>query len=77
MNSCLHQLMNTVDAAGLNRPEDFVDDSFALFATALSKLPPEKREKALLEIECGALRDAVSQFDKPRYPKLDGDGRAN
>jgi hypothetical protein len=75
MNSCLHQLMDTVNAAGLNRPEDFVEDGFALFATAIAKLSPEKRERLLLEVECGALRQAVSQFERPFYPRANGSGK--
>jgi hypothetical protein len=68
MNTCLHTLMDAVDAAGLER-RDFAEDAFALLATAISKLPPEERELVLGKIECGDLRQAVSQFDRPTYPK--------
>jgi hypothetical protein len=72
MNSCLHQLMDTVDAAGIE-PKDFLADSFSLFALSISKLDPEAREHCLLRIECGELRDAVKKFDSP-YPKANGGG---
>jgi hypothetical protein len=77
MNTCLHQLMNTVEAAGLDTPDDFSRDAFALHALALSKLPAEARERALQEIECGRLRQAVSLFDRPTYPKANGKGGAH
>jgi hypothetical protein len=73
MNTALHKLMDVIDAAGLSRP-DFVEDGFALFATAISKLPAAERERVLQEIECGALRDAVGQFDRPQYPRANGKG---
>jgi hypothetical protein len=74
MNTCLHRLMDVIDTAGLT-PPDFAEDGFALFATAISKLPPAERERVLQEIECGALRDAVKRFDVPRYPQTNGTGK--
>jgi hypothetical protein len=73
MNTALHQLMNVIDAAGLSQP-DFVEDGFALLALAISKLPPEERERVLLKVECGELRDAVGRFERPQYPRANGKG---
>jgi hypothetical protein len=72
MNTCLNHLMDVVNAAGIE-PQDFLKDSFALFAAAVWKLPPEERENCLLRIECGELRDAVSKFERS-YPKANGKG---
>jgi hypothetical protein len=38
--------MDIVDAAGL-QPEDFLRDSYSLFATALSKVPVAARERRI------------------------------
>jgi hypothetical protein len=35
MSSALHELMDVVDAAGFERPEDFFADAFRLLALAL------------------------------------------
>jgi hypothetical protein len=67
--TALSALMDTVDAAGFDTPDDFSRDAFALHALALSTLPAEARERALQEIECGLLRQAVGRFERPTYPK--------
>jgi hypothetical protein len=69
----LNVLMDAVDAAGFDTPNDFSRDLFALHALALSTLPAPARERALLAIECGGLRQAVQQFDQPSpYPRASG-----
>jgi hypothetical protein len=73
MNSALHELMNVIDAAELE-PENFAGDAFTLHALSIAKLPPEERERALLKIDCGELRAAVSKFERPSYPKPNGHG---
>jgi hypothetical protein len=73
MNTVLHKLFDVVEAGGLTRP-DFVEDSFTMLATAIAQLPPEERERCLLKIEAGDLRQAVAQFERPSYPKANGKG---
>jgi hypothetical protein len=68
MNSCLSRLFDVVEDAEPYRVIDFFNDSFAMTATAISKLPAEERELALAEIECGRLRAAVAKFERPVYP---------
>jgi hypothetical protein len=71
MRTSLHQLMDTVDAAGFDSVDDFVADAHALFALALSKLPAAEREHVLFAIEGGLLRQDVMRFERPSpYPKL-------
>jgi hypothetical protein len=72
MNTCLNELMDTVENAGIY-PRDFAEDSFALLALALSKLELAERERVLGKIECGDLRNAVALFEPLHttpYPRV-------
>jgi hypothetical protein len=70
----LDQLMNVIDGGRLERRE-VLDNSFALYALAISLLEPEERERVLAEVECGRLRSAVGQFDRPSpYPRTGNEG---
>jgi hypothetical protein len=75
MITALNQLFDVVEAAGLTCP-DFVEDSFAMLATAIAKLPPEERKRVLAEVEGGRLRDATKLFDglPSPYPRTAGKG---
>jgi hypothetical protein len=68
--TAINQLMDTVNAIGFDRPEDFVEDANCLLAMALAMLPAAQREEALREIEGGILRQMTSLFGKPSYPKV-------
>jgi hypothetical protein len=62
MSSALQQLMDAIDAAGLERPEDFVLDARGLLELAISMLPADAREVVLQDIEDGSLRSAVARY---------------
>jgi hypothetical protein len=72
MNTALNQLMDTIDAAGLDTPDDFAADASVLLALAIAKLPPDEREHVLRAIESGLLRQDVTKFEARRqpYPRL-------
>jgi hypothetical protein len=43
-------------------PDEFWAGAFAILVAALGKLPPERREESLANIELGSLREAVDVF---------------
>jgi hypothetical protein len=76
MSTALHKLMDAVENAPAPYvSDDFFRDGFALLALAISKLQAEERERVLLEVECGSLRQAAALFERPSYPKPNGSGR--
>jgi hypothetical protein len=75
MTTLTDQLLDVVEGASfIDADREFLAAMHSLHALAVSRLPANEREEALLAVECGALRRAADMFPRTPYPRANGYG---